>query len=203
MAEENNNRKWLFTKYLEHQGEWLEISRGNLLVVATVLATISFQVAVNPPGGVWQQDDGCGPAGHNCTRIAGTSVLENSKFGSKDAIFHELVTLCMVSFTLSMATIYILLLGFSFRSKLVAILVFGMMGAAVATMVVVFKHSLKLIHSNNASIQSRLLIYDWFCFFIFVVFPNVFVAFYFAILRCRRRSNRYSRPSDQSPSSNA
>ncbi|XP_010552233.1 PREDICTED: uncharacterized protein LOC104822652 [Tarenaya hassleriana] len=154
--------KWELSKYLEHQGEWLERARGNLMVVATVLATISFQVAINPPGGVWQQDDGCGPTGDNCTRIAGTSVLENSKFGSKDAIFHDLLTNCIVSFTFSMATIYFLLLGVSLRSKLVAFLIFSMMGSAVGVTVQAFKLSVRLVHSDNSSIRSRMLIYDWF-----------------------------------------
>ncbi|CAJ1950853.1 unnamed protein product [Sphenostylis stenocarpa] len=33
---------------------WMEDKRGSLMVVATVIATMTFQIAINPPGGVWQ-----------------------------------------------------------------------------------------------------------------------------------------------------
>ncbi|KAL4290012.1 hypothetical protein GQ457_14G007260 [Hibiscus cannabinus] len=42
-------------KYLKHQGNWTEEMQGSLMLVATLTATISFQVAFSPPGGVWQQ----------------------------------------------------------------------------------------------------------------------------------------------------
>ncbi|KAK8608329.1 hypothetical protein V6N13_023755 [Hibiscus sabdariffa] len=42
-------------KYLKHQGNWIEEMQGSLMLVATLTATISFQVAFSPPGGVWQQ----------------------------------------------------------------------------------------------------------------------------------------------------
>lgn len=45
-----------FIKYLNRQGDWLEKTRGNLMVAATVIAGMSFQVMANPPGGVWQSD---------------------------------------------------------------------------------------------------------------------------------------------------
>ena len=44
--------KWL--KYLRYQGDWLEETRGALMVVATVIATITFQPVINPVGGVLQ-----------------------------------------------------------------------------------------------------------------------------------------------------
>lgn len=38
-------------KWFKHNGNWLEEMRGNLSLVATVIATITFQVTMNPPGG--------------------------------------------------------------------------------------------------------------------------------------------------------
>ncbi|KAK7846675.1 hypothetical protein CFP56_007584 [Quercus suber] len=51
--------KWF--KYLRYQGDWLEETRGALMVVATVITTITFQPAVNPLGGVLQpkENDWC------------------------------------------------------------------------------------------------------------------------------------------------
>ncbi|PNX77518.1 hypothetical protein L195_g033486 [Trifolium pratense] len=47
---------WLTHK---DKDEWLKDMRGNLSLVATVIATITFQMALNPPGGVRSvKDDG-------------------------------------------------------------------------------------------------------------------------------------------------
>ncbi|EEF41028.1 ankyrin repeat-containing protein, putative [Ricinus communis] len=56
-----------------------EEARGALMIVATVIATMTFQAALNPPGGIWQQDFITVSGGPACsdTNIceAGTSVL--------------------------------------------------------------------------------------------------------------------------------
>ncbi|XP_050234766.1 ankyrin repeat-containing protein BDA1-like [Mercurialis annua] len=41
----------------ENGEDWLEKTRGNLMVVATVIAGMAFQAAINPPGGVWESDN--------------------------------------------------------------------------------------------------------------------------------------------------
>ncbi|KAI9119856.1 hypothetical protein K1719_009245 [Acacia pycnantha] len=43
-------------KWLVYNGERLEKMRGNICTVASVISTISFQAALNPPGSVIQQD---------------------------------------------------------------------------------------------------------------------------------------------------
>nr|DAD46214.1 TPA_asm: hypothetical protein HUJ06_004444 [Nelumbo nucifera] len=35
---------------------WMEKKRETLMVVAVLITTMAFQVAVKPPGGVWQDD---------------------------------------------------------------------------------------------------------------------------------------------------
>jgi len=76
----NNNGIHAFTRY--QKGNWIEEMRGSLMIVATVIASLTFQIAINPPGGVWQQDTtdtlGCAK---NQTCKAGTSVLA---FGGRD-----------------------------------------------------------------------------------------------------------------------
>ncbi|XWS12113.1 hypothetical protein CRYUN_Cryun37aG0062400 [Craigia yunnanensis] len=42
--------------FLKHQSNWVEKMQGTLMLVATTTTTISFQLAISPPGGVWQQD---------------------------------------------------------------------------------------------------------------------------------------------------
>uniref|UniRef100_A0A803NCM0 PGG domain-containing protein n=2 Tax=Chenopodium quinoa TaxID=63459 RepID=A0A803NCM0_CHEQI len=51
--------------------KWLEEQNTALMVVASCIATLSFQVGINPPGGVWQDDN----KGHE----AGTSIMSYDK----------------------------------------------------------------------------------------------------------------------------
>ncbi|KAJ4841728.1 hypothetical protein Tsubulata_003013 [Turnera subulata] len=55
-------------------------ARNTLLVVATLIVAVTFQAAVNPPGGVWQQDE----KNNNGTVIhkAGKSVLGSTDHGA-------------------------------------------------------------------------------------------------------------------------
>lgn len=39
-----------------YKGDWIEDTRGSLMTVATLIAGITFQSAIAPPGGVWGQD---------------------------------------------------------------------------------------------------------------------------------------------------
>ncbi|OMO70610.1 hypothetical protein CCACVL1_18769 [Corchorus capsularis] len=45
-----------YRKFFTHRDGWVEKMQKTLMVVATLTAAMSFQVATNPPGGVWQQD---------------------------------------------------------------------------------------------------------------------------------------------------
>ncbi|KAK4854278.1 hypothetical protein QYF36_021471 [Acer negundo] len=41
----------------EKKNDWVDKMGSALMVAASLIATMAFQVAVNPPGGVWQEDD--------------------------------------------------------------------------------------------------------------------------------------------------
>ncbi|KEH18438.1 putative PGG domain-containing protein [Medicago truncatula] len=53
---------WLSYKDKE---KWLDDMRGNLGLIATVIATMTFQMVLNPPGGVMSIKDGTDPPGTN------------------------------------------------------------------------------------------------------------------------------------------
>ncbi|KAF3434097.1 hypothetical protein FNV43_RR25200 [Rhamnella rubrinervis] len=66
-----------FGRFLQkYDGDWIKDKTGALMIVATMIATMTFQTAVNPPGGVWQESRNntidCTPQ-NDC--IAGTAVL--------------------------------------------------------------------------------------------------------------------------------
>ncbi|XP_058750745.1 uncharacterized protein LOC131623738 [Vicia villosa] len=108
-----------FARYENNQGNWMEQMRGSLMIVATVIASLTFQIAINPPGGVWQENSsiqqGCAP-GQTCK--AGTSVLA---FGDSDqkTRYELFLLLCTISFSASQAIIVLLICGFPLRNKFV------------------------------------------------------------------------------------
>ncbi|KAJ4841729.1 hypothetical protein Tsubulata_003014 [Turnera subulata] len=50
-------------------------ARNTILVVAVLIVALTFQAAVNPPGGVWQDTEQKG----NITKVAGKAVLGSAK----------------------------------------------------------------------------------------------------------------------------
>ncbi|XP_004495279.1 uncharacterized protein [Cicer arietinum] len=105
----------LWSKYLQFQGNWIEETRGTLMLVATVIATMTFQSTISPPGGVWQENTHTG--GLNCTTYgiceAGTAVLAY-------AWPHEFVqsmTYNTTSFFSSLGVVLLLISGFPIKNK--------------------------------------------------------------------------------------
>lgn len=97
------------------------------MVVAILIATVTFQAALNPPGGVWQEDESRNRTVfrgyHNYTyynttveeiiHYAGQAVM-SEKFPTKYIIFMISNT---IGFVHSMLLILLLLCGFCFKSK--------------------------------------------------------------------------------------
>ncbi|KAM4099838.1 hypothetical protein ACB094_05G022600 [Castanea mollissima] len=120
--------KWL--EYLRYKGDWLEETRGSLMVVATVITTITFQPALSPPGGLWQSDienstsgsaSACGPGNNICE--AGTLVLAY-KYETLYLLFLISNT---ISFTASLCVTLLLISGFPLKNKVfMGILTFAM-----------------------------------------------------------------------------
>ncbi|CAL2247736.1 unnamed protein product [Prunus armeniaca] len=115
---------WLINRLvncLEYPRNWLEDTRGMLMIVATMISTTTFQAAVNPPGGVWQDNNANSSAGattyctHDNICSAGTSVA-GSGF-PKD--FLTFVTFNTVSFIASLSVTLLLVGGFPLRNRVI------------------------------------------------------------------------------------
>ena len=119
--------KWL--KYLRYQGDWLEETRGALMVVATVITTITFQPVLNPPGGVnppvpnppggvnppvgsFQNSEYGLTNKYGCD--AGTSVLACSENRYRYLIFMIYNT---ISFAASLCVVFLLISGLPLKNK--------------------------------------------------------------------------------------
>lgn len=114
----NERRKiWenFWSKYLQFQGNWIEETRGTLMLVATVIATMTFQSAISPPGGVWQENTHAG--GLNCTTYgvceAGTAVLAYAWPHE----FIKFMTYNTISFFSSLGVVLLLISGFPLKNK--------------------------------------------------------------------------------------
>ena len=108
----------LLTRYEDRQSKSMEKMRGNLMLVATVIATMTFQIAINPPGGVLQENTdnlhGCFlPNNQNCT--AGTSVFAH--FEQQIQSFNAFLIVCTISFSASLTIIILLISGFPLSNR--------------------------------------------------------------------------------------
>ncbi|XP_021715261.1 ankyrin repeat-containing protein ITN1-like [Chenopodium quinoa] len=90
--------------------KWLEEQNTALMVVASCIATLSFQVGMNPPGGVWQDNDG---------HEAGTSIMSYDKHGDFYSIIQVSNTIGLIS---SLSVILLLISGLPCKKYFVFIL---------------------------------------------------------------------------------
>ncbi|XP_021739469.1 uncharacterized protein LOC110705844 [Chenopodium quinoa] len=134
---------------LKHQadGTWLEEQRTSLMVVASLIATMAFQVGINPPGGVWQdtnvvknkngnivvQEDGS----NDSTHYAGTSILSYTNEAYSIINFSSWYTQLLISNTIglisSLGVILLLISGFPCRRHFLLILRIALWIAVAAT----------------------------------------------------------------------
>nr|KYP63654.1 hypothetical protein KK1_018233 [Cajanus cajan] len=112
----------MFTRQ-NRRHNWMEEKRGSLMVVATVITTMTFQIAINPPGGVWQSnadsDQDCATGNKTC-HAAGTSVFASAANHDLKLGYEIFILLCTVSFSASLTTILSLICGIPLRNKCLA-----------------------------------------------------------------------------------
>ncbi|BAT84811.1 hypothetical protein LR48_Vigan03g180800 [Vigna angularis] len=106
----------LWLKYLQYRPNWIEEKRGSLMVVATVIASMTFQSVISPPGGVWQEDTFSG--GLNCSSYGickgGTAVLA---YDLAHEGFLRFATFNTVSFFSSLCVVMVLISGLRVDNK--------------------------------------------------------------------------------------
>ncbi|XP_061360248.1 uncharacterized protein LOC133304256 [Gastrolobium bilobum] len=158
---------------------WMEEMRGSLMVVATVIATLTFQIAINPPGGVWQSDtdtqQGCGP-GHICK--AGTSVLAFGGDSNQKLKYEIFILLCTISFSASQTVILLLLCGIPLRNRLLMWLLIIVMCISVICLAGAYVVSIWMVMHPLDGTLNRLALY-------YAAFWVVLVVLLCLILFCR------------------
>ncbi|KAL5987547.1 hypothetical protein ACLOJK_035295 [Asimina triloba] len=94
----------------EEHLDWLNDTRSTLMIVATLIATVSFQLGVNPPGGVWQEDDKQSKYSH----YAGESIMSD-KYPRR---YKSFTIFNSIGFLSSSLIILLLISGFSLKRRI-------------------------------------------------------------------------------------
>jgi len=160
-AMQGNWQRWwgcihsLLGKYMKHQGNWIEETRGTLMIVATVITTMTFQVGISPPGGVWQQD--MKKDAIHCTRDlkceAGRAVLAYSY----PDVYRYFLSVNSFSFFASVCVLLLIISGFPLTSKFIIWFFTLFMAGSVASMASSYLRAVVLVtpdHILNRSFVS-------------------------------------------------
>lgn len=123
----------------EKKKKWKEGERDFLMVATTFIAAMAFQAGINPPGGVWQDDN-------NPKYEAGKSIMA-SKSPSNFVSFMGGVTVCLACSTMQFI---VLLLKLPYKSwSVTRSFLYFTMGSAVSSMVVAYWSSVKALTPDS------------------------------------------------------
>ncbi|CAK9313194.1 unnamed protein product [Citrullus colocynthis] len=125
-----HNGDWWF---MNEKSEWL-MKQESLMVVASLIATMAFQAGVNPPGGIWQDDQASG----NPRQTAGTSVMA----GKDKETYNKYLVSNTVGFMTSFIAIVMILIGLPQKRIFMRVLIMTMC-AAVSAMAFTYGYSIK------------------------------------------------------------
>ncbi|KAG6660501.1 ankyrin repeat-containing protein At5g02620-like [Carya illinoinensis] len=104
-----------WVKHFKRRGRsnWVVETRGTLMLVATVIATVTFQAGINPPGGVWQQD-GLQKINGNVNCTAGKAIFSDTK----PDIYRLFLSSNTTSLVAALSVVLLITLGIPKRSQL-------------------------------------------------------------------------------------
>ncbi|KAF5480470.1 hypothetical protein F2P56_001218 [Juglans regia] len=138
-------------KHLKSRGNWIDETRGTLMLVATVIATVTFQAGLNPPGGVWQDDTNNGTT----TVTAGTSIFisQMNSDGRSDYYYYRysdgyklFLDFNTTSFVAALSALLVIISGFPLRNKFFIWLLTLVMFIAIWAMVGAYFRALHLVN---------------------------------------------------------
>ena len=123
------------------------------MVAATVMATMTFQSAISPPGGVWQGDttqDGFACPDYGFCQ-AGTAVVGYA--WSPD--FLKFIFLNSSSFFASLCVMLVLMSGFPLENKVVMRILTFLMIVAASCMLLTYMWALGLVSPNHIYYKTK------------------------------------------------
>ncbi|KAH7838954.1 hypothetical protein Vadar_033093 [Vaccinium darrowii] len=136
-------------------GDWLSKKKDSLMVVASLIATMAFQAAVNPPGGVWQDDS----HGHR----AGEAVMAYNYQQS----YPYFLRFNTIGFVASLSTLLLLISGLKFRNKATMWILVVSMWVAITSMAITYAFSNVVVtpkkHRQSLSYTIKTAVIAWTC----------------------------------------
>ncbi|XP_061997701.1 ankyrin repeat-containing protein NPR4-like [Rosa rugosa] len=126
---------------------WVEEKRGMLMVVATMISTMTFQAAINPPGGLWQEMntnttfDGVPVCNVTNPCVAGTAV---SSYMHPD-YFTRFQTFNIACFLLSLSITLLLISGFPLPNRVLVWLLSMVVCLTLTFLTLTFNEGAKMV----------------------------------------------------------
>lgn len=159
----------------KHATDWLGRKRSALMVVASLLATVAFQAAITPTGGVWQDD---------LTEDANGQPVENPHQAGKAIMAYNQRTeygLYMISntvaFLASLSIILLLVSGLPMKKRRWMWLQMVIMWVAITAEVITYFLSLRHMSPNDAEGRlkdvTEISVLAWLCLMVVVLLGNV------------------------------
>ncbi|KAM7497907.1 hypothetical protein LguiA_022321 [Lonicera macranthoides] len=143
----------MFWRYfLKSEPGWFEDKRGNLMVAATVIASMAFQAAINPPGGVWQDSAKDDPA----TISIDESHTAGYSIAATDLPFNynRFLIFNTTSFVASLSTVLLIIGGFPLKHKVTTWILMMTICVAIAFTLLSYLQSINLITAENETLDA-------------------------------------------------
>ncbi|EOY31173.1 Ankyrin repeat family protein, putative [Theobroma cacao] len=137
---------------INSNADWLERKRGTLMLVASLLATLAFQVGVNPPSGVWQ----------DTSPSDSSSMAKSPRFSIMADTYPGRYTLFLIAnttgFMASLSIILLLISGLTLRHRFFMWILMNVMWVAITAMAVTYTMSVLAVTPNLADHPGSALI---------------------------------------------
>ncbi|KAL8063148.1 hypothetical protein ABFX02_01G009100 [Erythranthe guttata] len=149
-------------KHKQQDHDWLERKKSALMIVASLLATMAFQVGVNPPGGVWQEDKLVEPGDPTFKpQYAGYSIMSRN-FPDLYSIFYMYNT---IGFIASLSIILLLMSGLPIRHRFFMWVLMVTTWIAITAIAIVYLNSVTSVTPLDGTFASLIIytVYVWDC----------------------------------------
>ncbi|GMJ07601.1 hypothetical protein HRI_004429300 [Hibiscus trionum] len=133
--------------------DWLTRKRDSLMVVASLMATMSFQTGLTPPGGLWQDGLIQAPQGNNNNTDgsyeAGTSITAYRN----QSYYGQYLAANTISFIASMSIILLLITGLPFKRRFFMWILTVIMWVAISAMAYTYRISLLVFTPKSQELK--------------------------------------------------
>ncbi|KAG6721298.1 hypothetical protein I3842_03G106900 [Carya illinoinensis] len=141
-----------WVKHFKRRGRsnWVVETRGTLMLVATVIATVTFQAGINPPGGVWQQD--CQDTKYGNANCTGKAIFSDIN----PYVYQFFLSFNTTSLVAALSVVLLITLGIPKRSQLFLWLLTLSMLIAVTFMLYTYFLAVYLVTSE--AVKKKIMI---------------------------------------------